>query len=729
MKKTASALRHGNAKATNTSDRLNKYRLGLVCAVLAAATFAVFTPVLYCEFAGYDDDQYVTNNEFIKNGFSLKSATWAFTTDYAGNWHPLTWLSHMADWRFFAGNPCGHHLVNLLFHTANTLLLFYILYVMTSAMWQSAFVAVLFALHPLHVESVAWISERKDVLSGFLWLLTMAAYFQFTKHPTKSRYIIILAVFILGLMAKPMLVTLPFVLLLLDYWPLGRLEDRRNFYPLFLEKIPLFILSAVSCVITFLVQLKSGSVKTVEAFPLSIRLANVFISYIRYIGKLIWPTHLAVYYPHFGTSLFSWQTILSILTLAAITFLAFRYARNRKYLSVGWLWYLGTLVPVIGLVQVGGQSIADRYTYLPSIGLFIIFSWGIGELAVKLRLHKIAIITSAIIVIVAMFVCTRTQLQYWHDRNTLYTHALEVTDTNYMMHYDLGVAFASQNKFDEASDHYRRALEIKPDYALAHNNLAILLASQGRFDEAVTHYRQALSADPNYAQAHNNLAVTLQSQGKVDEAFIHYRKAIQINPEFAESHDNLARLLLSQGKPDEAVKHFSQALKAKKDNPELHYNIAGALFNLGRLDEAISHYRMALQIKPDYAQAHINLGIALEENGNIPEAMEHCRQSLSLKPDWPRAMIVFSRFLVNHPEAGRHDANEAITLALRAAELTKYRDIAVLDTLAGAYAAAGQFEQAAATAEKELALASASENKELSDIIRRQIELYRQQKR
>ena len=505
-----------------------RYKL-LVCVFLAVATLAVYWQVGSYEFVNYDDNYYISDNSHVQQGLTGDSIIWAFTATHIANWHPLTWLSHMLDCQLYGMNPTGHHLTNVFFHLVNTLLLFLVLKWMTGALWRSGFVAALFALHPLHVESVAWVAERKDVLSTLFWMLTMWAYLGYTKRPGVKRYLLILLFFALGLMAKPMLVTLPFVLLLLDYWPLGRIwlgqsgiehpvanqaniaakKPRTQIFRLLLEKTPLFALAAVSSVVTFIVQKSGGAVKALETYPFNIRITNAMVSYFRYISKAIWPQKLAALYPHPGQSLPMWHAALAGLLLVVISTVVIRAGRRCPYLPVGWLWYVGTLVPVIGLVQVGEQAMADRYTYVSLIGLFIIIAWGVPELVKGWRQRRLALGVSAGVLLLGLMVCTWFQARHWKDTITLFTHAVNVTANNYVAHYSLGLALGKEGKLEESMEHSYKALRIKPDYADAHNNLGTALAKQGRMKEAAAHFSEALRINPDYQKARENLEKAL----------------------------------------------------------------------------------------------------------------------------------------------------------------------------------------------------------------------------
>jgi tetratricopeptide (TPR) repeat protein len=629
----------------------------LICLLLIAATAAVYGQVIRFDFVSWDDPIYVTENVHVRRGLTTDGLVWAFTTAHGGNWHPLTGLSHMLDCQLYGVNPVGHHLTNIVLHILNALLLFGVLRVMTRAVFPSAFVAALFALHPLHVESVAWVSERKDVLSTLLGLLSMWAYVAYARRAGLGRYLLTALFLALGLMAKPMLVTLPLVFLLLDYWPLDRLrvgpevgaDDReatesstapRLAYPrrsighLLLEKIPLAALSAISSAVTFTVQRSQGSMQPADVVPIQLRVANALVSYVWYIGKTIWPSSLSVLYPHpnlaGGTPWAAWQVAGAAVLLLVISVLMIRVTR-RRYAIVGWLWYLGTLVPVIGLVQVGYQAAADRYTYVPLIGLFIIAAWGGADLVASWqRRHPLvrpAMALAAAVVVAAAMACTWSQARYWRDAVTLYEHALEVAPRHPLMHNNLGFVLRSQGKLDRAIRHYRQALEVDPNFALAHNNLGNALHSQGKLDEAIRHYRRALQADPDLALAHNNMGYALQSRGKLDEAIRHYRRALQADPDLALAHNNLGFALRSQGMLDEAIRHYRRALQADPDFALAHNNLGFVLQSQGMLDEAIRHYRHALRVEPNFTLAHNNLGYALRSQGMLDEAVKHFREA------------------------------------------------------------------------------------------------------
>jgi tetratricopeptide (TPR) repeat protein len=632
----------------------------LVCLVLAAAIVAVFQPLCRNDFIIFDDPQYITENPHVLSGLRWANVVWAFTSSYASNWHPLTWLSHMVDVQLFGLQPGRHHLVSLLFHAANSLLLFLVLKSMTGALWRSAFVAALFALHPLHVESVAWAAERKDVLSTFFFMLTLWAYARYARCPTlsalrSSSYALALVFFALGLMSKPMLVSTPFVLLLLDYWPLSRwsaqrterrlasagsssrvesmrspeisprLEIRPNrLFFLVLEKVPFFALSAISCVFTFAAQAKAGSVVPLEYMPFEPRLANTVMAYFGYVQKCVWPSRLTLLYLIPASCWPAWQITLTALTLAGITGLVLKSWRRRPHLVVGWLWFVGILVPVIGLVQVGSQLMADRYTYVPAVGLFIIIAWGGSELAAAFSMGKRVLAPVALLVLAAAGTVAHRQVRLWRNSETVFNHCLAVTgDGNYVAHANLGRALALENRLDEARAHVQAALRIRPGDAQMIHNLGVLCVQQGDFDAALPYLREAVRLKPALASIYRRLGEILEALGKIDQAVACYREGLRVQPDQEEICNNLAWTLATQ------------------------------------------------------------------------------------------------------PDAKFRDGNEAVRLAEHACELSAFKNAAFLDTLAAAYAEAGRFPEAVASAQQAIGLATAAGQNALAEQTRKLLELYR----
>ena len=637
----------------------------LISAFLVAITIAVYWRTLDHDFVVFcDDGHYVTSNALVRAGPTPDGLVRAFTTIDSANWHPLTWISHMLDCRLYGLNPTGHHLTNLLLHAVNTVLLFLVLSRMTGAVWRSAFVAALLGVHPLHVESVAWISERKDVLSALFWMLTMFAYVRYVERPGLSRYSLVILAFALGLMSKPMLVTLPLVLLLLDYWPLGRLDlgnpnRSRSLLKLGLEKVPLLALSAASSVITFLAQRSGGAVRTAEEFPLRIRLMNAPMAYVKYIAKMVWPSGLAPSYPHQGADLPAWQAAAAGFVLIAVTALVIKAARRRPHLPVGWLWYVGTLVPVIGIVQVGGQAMADRYTYIPLIGLFVMISWGVPEALRGVGVWKcgsvgdqsppyshtpirpyacrrvLPIVGAAIIV--ALAACARLQTGHWRDSITLLTRAVEVTPTDYKSLDALGMAFAAQRRYDEAIRSHRAALKLSPEAPFLHAGFAVTLAEQGNIEEAVREFQEALRLDPEFGEAHYNLAKALELRGDLNQAASHYSECLRLKTNTAETHASLGNILLRQGRPADAAREYRAALSVDPYCSQARTGLAAALQYQGRTGESIEEARRAIRASPDSATAHYNLGVGLQnENMNAQAAREY-EEAIRIRPDYAEA--------------------------------------------------------------------------------------------
>ena len=588
------------------SAKIDFRRVFLISLCLIIVIIVPYWQVISFDFVGYDDQEYVTENSKVQKGLTVEGLKWAFTTFHSANWHPITWLSHMLDCELYGLNPTGHHWTNVEFHIANTLLLFFILQYMTRSIWRSALVAALFALHPLHVESVAWVAERKDVLSTFFLLLTILAYLRYIEKQVLIRYFMILLFFILGLMSKPMLVTLPFVLLLLDFWPLKRFQfkndlqsDRVTFFGfqgflrLFLEKILLVIPVVISCSLTFLAQKNSEAVKPLESLPLIDRISNALVSYVTYALKTIWPNNLAIFYPHPGNTLPAWQIIGAALLIAVAIFLSIHTLKKYPYIIVGLFWYLGTLVPVIGLVQVGDQAMADRYTYIPLIGLFIIVAWGVSELLAKWYYRKIFLGVCAMIILAALTASTFFQASHWRNAITLFENATKVTKNNYQAQNNLGAASYPVD-LDKAIFHFKKALKIKPDYVVAHYNLGTALCDKKNYDKAVLHLKEAIKINPECADAHYNLAYVISSQGKLDEAVLHYKEAIRINPEYAKAHYYLGKILMNQKKVKEAIFHFAETIRISPDYADAYSNLGIAYGSKGYYDEGIEYFQKAI---------------------------------------------------------------------------------------------------------------------------------------
>jgi len=608
------------------------------------ATFLTYSQVLDYGFLNFDDNKYVTENTHITKGINHEDVVWAFTESYASNWHPITWLSHMFDFEFYGLDPFGHHLTNLLIHIANVILLFCVLMKMTGAVWRSAFVAFLFALHPLNVESVAWIAERKNVLSGFFFFLTLWAYIQYSEK--KQFYWLVFLFLALGLMAKPMLVTLPFLLILLDFWPLKRwslerneISDSENFRikplsRLVIEKIPLFILVIGSSIITYVVQSEGDAVRSTEFRSFYSSTANALVSYVDYLGNMVWPRGLSIFYPHQGDSISGWKTLLCGIFLVLVTTKVFQCVRRVPYLAVGWFWYLGTLVPVIGIVQVGEQAMADRYTYLPMIGIFICIAWGVPDL---IRNQKRLSVLAGLYVPFLM-VATWMQVKHWENSVTLFEHAIEVNENetpSFVAAYNnLGHALLSEKRYEDAVSIFQRAIEINPDYSKPQNNLGIAFSELKRYGDAIKHFKQAISIQPNYAEAFNNLANALGKIGEQKEAITYYYEAIRLDKDYDEAHFNLGIVLSQQGRIKEAILQYRKALKINSEFTQVHNNLAGLLDQMGDTEGTLFHYKQAITIDPGFAIAHNNLGSTLAQQGKLKEAIPYFERAVEIDPNY-----------------------------------------------------------------------------------------------
>jgi protein O-mannosyl-transferase len=655
-----------------------------ICLLLAAGTLSVYWPLKNCEFINYDDQVYVSENPHVSAGLTWSGVAWAFQTFHASNWHPLTWLSHMLDVELFGRGPGGAHFMNLLLHTGNAILLFLLLWRLTGAQWRSAWVAALFAWHPLHVESVAWISERKDVLSTFFGLLSLLMYVHYVKRSevqslkSKIAYGWALLFFALGLMSKPMLVTWPMVMLLLDYWPLQRVKEAEwrpaSWYPLLLEKIPFFALSAISCGVTFFAQQKGGAVASLTDVSLSGRIQNALVSYVRYLGKTFWPVDLAIPYPYLGNS---WGVVLMaagiVVGLSVVAVLA---GHRRRYLFTGWFWFLGMLVPVIGLVQVGAQSMADRYTYMPLTGLFLILAWGAGELAERWPQMKPGLGVTAILLLAACAWRTEEHLQYWRDSGALARHAIAVTSNNETAYSNLGIYLLEKGQLDAAIGGFRDALRTmwgvsnapadpvaalvslasgdenrgnekqlllqaesrkREACAVIFNNLGVALSRQGKTNEGMALYRLTLTAEPENTLALNNLALELADRGQYAQAILLFKQALRVEPDNLKTRNALGNALVKAGRVGEAIGEYQAALRILPNDPETQQNLGLALAAQGRSAEAIPHFEAALQAAPSVLEIHNNLGSALISVGDLDGAIRQFRLLLQQKPDHARA--------------------------------------------------------------------------------------------
>ena len=635
---------------------------------LFALVATVFWPVYRFDFVNYDDPDYVSANPHVQTGLGWQNLRWALTTGYASNWHPLTWLSHMLDWQLFGNNPGAQHLVSVVIHALNTALLFLVLRRMTGAHWRCAIAAILFGVHPLRAESVAWISERKDVLSTFFFFLCLGAYALYVENRKEHEprlgkglgwYCAALGCFTLGLMSKPMLVTAPLMLLLLDYWPLQRFtfapEGLQKLSRLIMEKIPFAVLAGISSVVTFLVQRKGGAVST--SLALSERVANALVSYVRYIGKTVLPTSLSVLYPHPGHWSF-WTVAACGALVLLISIFAIREARRLPVLFVGWFWFAGGLVPVIGLVQVGIQSMADRYTYIPGIGLSFVLVWGLAALLEYVpAVFRPAAVILVLTAPVGLALACAYQIQFWRNSETLFQRAVDVTSNNYLAYNNLGFYLSSKGDLERAKENYRKSLAINPAYSDALNNLGFALAAEKKYQEAIGLYEAALRVSPNQPEIHNNLGNALSEIGKPNEAIAQYEIVLQQQPDHADAHNNLGIALAMEGKLDQALTHFRDAIRAKPAYASAHSNLGNALAAQHKIPEAIAEYQTSLLLNPRDPQAHNNLGNALLEEGNVSDAIKQYGQALALNQDNPEAhfnLAVALARLSKRAEAAAH---------------------------------------------------------------------------
>jgi tetratricopeptide (TPR) repeat protein len=743
----------------------------LIGAGLCLATLATWWPALCNGFINYDDGGYVVQNLHARRGLTWDTVRWAFICTRNGNWHPLTWLSHSLDCQWYGLNPVGHHLTSVLLHVLNTGLLLLVLYRLTGALWRSGFVTALFALHPLRVESVAWVAERKDVLSGLFFFLTLWAYARYAKppavrnpkseveranlgeaapvvgienqqskikNPKALNYVLAVFFFALGLLSKPMLVTLPFVLLLLDYWPLERFRHL-TLSRLLLEKTPFFVLSALVSVVTLVVQTAGGNT---ESLPLQFRLSNALVAYARYLGKLMWPQNLAVFYPRPE----SWP-FMSVLgaaaLLAGITVLAVWRGRTQRYWRTGWFWFLGMLVPVLGWVAIGEHALADRYTYLPANGLLLALVWGVADLVQGHALARRFVLTAGVLALAACAFTTRSYLKQWANTLTLFEHALQVTRNNHVAYIIAADALRRTPDHNRAGAYCARALLISPASAPAWNLMAVLQADEGKLPEALVCASNGIKARPNWnAEAYFNratillelrrnaeakadfehavqmdgehilsrinLATLLMGEGHLDEAIAQYQVALRLDPNQAAGHYNLANALNRKGRPTEAIEHYQQSLKLDPANAAVHCNLAQVLVHQQLTNDALTHFEAALRLDPALAQAHYGLAVAANQRGDTALALTHLRQALQPNPDFPAALaeLAWIRATASDPEVRSGAA--AVRAAERACELTAGGDAWCIMTLAAAYAEAGRFGDAVAAAEKGRALALAA---------------------
>jgi tetratricopeptide (TPR) repeat protein len=698
----------------------------LTAAALAVIAFTVFAPALGYEFVSFDDRDYVTLNPHVYEGLSVNGTRWAFLFQVS-NWHPLTWLSLQLDatlWKNPSGDldPMGFHLTNVLLHAANTALLFLALHALTGAYGRSAAAALLFSIHPLRVESVAWIAERKDVLSLFFGLLSLWAYACYVRGPSTWRYLAVVLALALSLMAKPTLVTLPFLLLVLDWWPLRRVRSFSEGLLRVREKIPLFVLVAFSSVLTYLAQEAGGATRGWEAFSLAVRAQNAAVSYVAYLAKTFWPVGLAPFYPHPGAALLAWQAIAALVIIAGITAGTLAYRQRAPYLLTGWLWFLGTLVPAIGLVQVGNQAYADRYTYFPQIGILVASCWAVADVAAARP--RLIVATGALAALLLM-VRTENQLPIWHDSFALWQHTLQVTPANPTSLISLGTVEEDRGHPDKAEALYLEAIDDTPDSELAHTNLGNLLARQRKWQEAETHFTIARELAPKSATAHTNLGKVLFHKGMLAEAAREQEEAIELAPNLVEAYYNLAQVELALDHPDKAAERFRDALRLQPNFPEVHYFLATILLRKGSTEEAIEHLREAVRGIPGFAEAHLALGEALEKRRDFEGAVRHSAEAVRLRPRLAEAWFHLGTALVSLGRAG--DAEQCLTKAAELMPDSAAYQVALatlLYDLAAAQARDGHPLDAADTARRARGCAEAGKRPDLASKIEANLQRY-----
>jgi protein O-mannosyl-transferase len=737
-------------------------QLLLICLGLAALTIAAFWPVTRADFVNLDDPTYVAANLRVQQGLTSENVKWAFSTFYFSNWHPLTWLSYMLDCEMFGASPRAMHCVNLAWHVANVLLLFGLLKRATAATWPSALVAALFAVHPLHVESVAWIAERKDVLSTFCWISSMWAYCEYVKARCAGWYTAAVALCALGLMCKAMLVTLPFALLLFDVWPLRRFEPgvpgrTRRLAWLSIEKLPFFVLIVVTAYLTFIAQRAGESVVTFEPLSLSQRIENAVISYARYLGKTVWPSDLAPFYPH-PVEWPALQIILSLLLVLGASAGAAYSIRRQPSVFTGWFWFVGTLVPVIGLVQVGGQSIADRYTYVPSIGLFLGFVWIARSIATKMPFAVGTALSTAVLLVLASF--TYQQSQHWHNSLALFTHAARVTRPNAVVFNNLGAALQAAGRAAESDAAFRQALEVDPDDPWALGNVGNALLRAGKLDEALLKYRKALGVKPNIPQLHLNAGLALYRKSEFTHALQHYERALQLQPFYVEAYVNAGNALMALGQPAAAATNYARVVQLTPSNAGAHYNLGHVAVAQGQAQQAAEHFATAIRLDPKYVEAHLQLGLLRQrlgqfdharrsieralalrpadaaihahlgalfvQSGHPKEAIQAYRKAIEVNPQMFEAPNNLAWLLATYPDAEIRNDAEAVQLAERAVELGRRQHAFLLGTLAAAYAEAGRFADAIKAAEEAIQLAEKNGQENLAAINRELLVHYRE---
>ncbi len=731
-----------------------------VCVILVLLVAAVFGQTARFEFVNYDDQKNVYENPVVEKGLSVPAVGWAFTHAQVANWIPLTTLSHMLDCQLFGLHAGGHHLVNVLLHAATAALLFLVLRQMTGSLWRSAFVAAVFAVHPLRAESVAWVSERKDVLSAFFFMLTLGAYVRNVRKPSWTGQGAVMFFFTLGLLSKSMVATLPLVLLLLDYWPLKRISDFQpsphsgaasrfpisNLKHLLIEKIPLFVLAAGACVATALMPDMQTILTNAHRLPLFERLGNAIISYVVYMWQMIFPSGLAIPYPFVPNGQPLWKVCLAFGVLAAISAVTAALRKKRPYLLLGWLWYLGMLVPVIGIIQISPDAAhADRYTYLPEIGLAIAAIWAVADGSVRWKQRRPCgvkpinpntppnpttpqgrLILGGLMaaVIGALMICAHAQTSYWKNDETLWTRALVCTSGNSVAHNNIGYALYQKGDVKDAISHYKQALENYPNYAEAHYNLGVVFLKMGELDDAIAEYKQALKIEPDYMEAHFDLGAALALKGNLDEAVAQYQKVLEIRPDYAEADYNLGKVLLLKGDLDGAMACLDKTTTGSPDSPARWFNLGNEFLQERDWECAMVCYRQAIKLNPRLADAYANLGVALSQKGQTKEAVDSWQRALEINPGQIYVQNNLAWLLATTPDAALRNGARAVALAQQASQLSGGGNPAILRTLAAACAEDGSCALAADTARRALGLAVAQKNEGLAATLQKEIKLY-----
>ena len=684
-------------------DKVSKQHI-LITAALLLLTFAGYMNVQNYEFINFDDDLYVTENQIVKTGLSFNGLSWAFGFNGGGYYQPLTWLSHMLDCEIYGLDPAGHHLTNLVIHLANVLLLFWALYRMTDSIYKSCLAAALFALHPLNVDSVAWIAERKNLLSTLCLMLSLLAYHWYTKQPKPGRYVLTITVFALGLMVKPMLVTFPFVLLLLDFWPLGRLKlgkqktiammdpplraDSKPAVPIYrlcIEKLPFLALALGAVWLSVASLQRFNNMVATDTVPMALRFANAVVSYLSYIGKMLWPFNLAVYYP-FPDSVPLWQTAGCLVLLAAATGYCLFHIERKPYLAVGWFWFLGTLVPVAGIVQSGlWPEMADRWAYVPLIGLYIVIAWGIPGALQNWRFAVPVMTVAALAVIGSLFFITRAQLNHWENSRTLFEHALRVTTANAVAHNNLGNALLEEGQTDTALNHFEVAITLEPRYAGARNNMGNALMALGRVGEAVSYYRDSIHIDPFAAQAHNNLAVALTKESRLDEAFRHLQEALRLKPDYADAYNNLGAVYGKKAQVQKAAKFYLKAIRLRPDFSEAYNNLGLLLWNAGRLKEAGHYFSQAAKLDPDYLAARQNLVKVQSALDDFNKQAAELRSQIQQSPNDPGLYLKLGDHYKSQDQLSESLKQYQLALQIRPGFAPAQQQMAVIYAMKGDY--------------------------------------------